>query len=454
MKKRYPWLIALALAAVLCIGGVLWIRSGKEGASSYKTAQIRQGDLAETISATGTVEPEDLIDIGAQVAGRIVEFGRDTKGAQIDYGSEVKQGMLLARIDDSVYKAQAEQAGASLNSAVANLARARADLMQLQARSDQARNDWERAKKLGPSDALSKSTYEGYRSAALVAEAAVESGKAAIKQAEAGIIQAKADLSRARENLGYCTIPSPVDGVVIDRRVNIGQTVVASLNAPSLFLIAKDLKRVQVWVAVNEADIGNIHQGQKATFTVDAYPGGRFTGTVRKIRLNASMTQNVVTYTVEVATDNADGRLLPYLTANMQFETARADNALLVPNQALRWSPDAGSSGSPKLSRDSGTPGSPNEQGGEGTGMKARKRQSKDANTSRPEKGTIWVLEGETLRPVQVEPGISDGLDTAVSSPDIRAGMAVVTGIQTATELAQKKSTNPFMPQLPRGRRH
>ena len=146
-------------------------------------------------------------------------------------------------------------------------------------------------------------------------------------------------VAAAQRNLSYCTIKSPVKGVIIDRRVNIGQTVVSSLNAPSLFLIAKDLKRMEVWVSVNEADIGNIHQGQPVSFTVDAYPNEIFHGEVGKVRLNATMTQNVVTYTVEVITDNSSGKLLPYLTANVLFELSQKENVLLVPNVALRWSP-------------------------------------------------------------------------------------------------------------------
>src|SRR5205823_11154354 len=152
----------------------------------------------------------------------------------------------------------------------------------------------------------------------------------------------KAALKNAEINLAYCTITSPVKGVIVDRRVNIGQTVVSSLNAPSLFLIAKDLKRLQVWASVNEADIGNIRSGQQVTFTVDAYPGRTFKGTVApdQPRLNASMTQNVVTYTVVVTTRNDDGKLKPYLTANVNFEVSKHENVLLVPNAALRWKPN------------------------------------------------------------------------------------------------------------------
>ncbi len=212
--------------------------------------------------------------------------------------------------------------------------RAEADLEQLKAKLYQAERDWERAQKLGPSDALSQTDYDAAKSAFDVAKANVAVGRAAIGQAQA-------TLRRAEQNLSYCTIKSPVKGVIIDRRVNIGQTVVSSLNAPSLFLLALDLKRMQVWVSVNEADIGSIHTGSaRELYRWTPIPGRFLRGEVGKIRLNATMTQNVVTYTIEVITDNSDGRLLPYLTANVQFElspqhrcAARAQcRAALVPS--------------------------------------------------------------------------------------------------------------------------
>ncbi len=163
--------------------------------------------------------------------------------------------------------------------------------------------------------------------------------QAELEQSKAAVVQAQAARNKAQKNVDYCTITSPVKGVVIDRRVTIGETVVSSLNAPSLFLIAKDLTRVQVWVAVNEADIGNITPGKPVTFTVDAFPGRTFRGTVGKVRLNAQMTQNVVTYVVEIETDNKDGKLFPYQTANVQFEINRLRNVMLVPNAALRYEP-------------------------------------------------------------------------------------------------------------------
>ncbi|MFH1019724.1 MAG: efflux RND transporter periplasmic adaptor subunit, partial [Pseudomonadota bacterium] len=317
----------IALIAVLFFGSLAaWqLTQGKGKGDAYRTVALKRGDLSVTISATGTVEPEEVIDVGAQVAGRIISFGKDAKGKTVDYGSLVEAGTVLARIDDSLYASDVAQAEAQLLSNKAGLQRAQADLTQ-------AQQNWKRAQLLGPSQALAQSSYEGYESAYKTALAQVAVSEASIRQAEAA-------LARSRRNLGYCTITSPVKGIIIDRRVNTGQTVVASLNAPSLFLLAKDLTRIQVWVAVNEADIGRIRPGMPVTFTVDAFPGEAFRGEVGKIRLNASMTQNVVTYTVEIATDNGDGRLLPYLTANVQFQLQQRRDVLQAPNAVLRWSP-------------------------------------------------------------------------------------------------------------------
>ncbi|PKN48857.1 MAG: RND transporter, partial [Deltaproteobacteria bacterium HGW-Deltaproteobacteria-16] len=288
-------LIAL-IAVLLLVGLAAWQLTRSQGNSlAYRTAELKRGDLVVTINATGTVEPEEVIDVGAQVAGRIVSFGKDAKDKTVDYGSLVEAGTVLARIDDSLYAADVAQAEAQLLSNKAGLQKAKADLFRTE-------QEWKRAQQLGPSQALSQSSYEGY-------EAAQKTALAQVAVSEASIRQAEAALKRAQRNLGYCTITSPVKGIIVDRRVNIGQTVVASLNAPSLFLLAKDLTRIQVWVAVNEADIGKIHPGQPVTFTVDAFPNETFRGEVGKIRLTAAMTQNVVTYTVEISTDNADGRL-------------------------------------------------------------------------------------------------------------------------------------------------
>ena len=295
--KRAVIIAAAVLVACLVILGFLFHSSSK--GVTFRTVPVKRGDLLATISATGTVEPEEVVDIGAQVAGRIVSFGKDKNGKEIDYGSNVEAGMVLARIDDALYAADAASAKAQLTQAKAAVQKAKADLGQMQAKLVQTANDWARARKLGPSDALSQTDFDAARSAYEVAKANLAVGKAAVVQAQGTVAQAEATLKRALQNLSYCTIVSPVKGVIIDRRVNIGQTVVSSLNAPSLFLLAKDLNRLQVWVSVNEADIGRIKPGQPVTFTVDALPRRGLFREGGKIRLNATMTQNVVTYTVE-----------------------------------------------------------------------------------------------------------------------------------------------------------
>ena len=337
VSKRTILIGLAAVIAVLLLIGFLQLGGSKS--VRFRTVPVKRGDLQATISATGTVEPEEVVDIGAQVAGRIVSFGKDKNGEEVDYGSVVEAGMVLARIDDALYAADAASAKAQLAQTKAAVQKAQADLGQMQAKLVQTENDWARARKLGPSDALSQTDFDAARSNYEVAKANLAVGKAAIVQAQGTVAQAEAALKRALQNLSYCTIVSPVKGVIIDRRVNIGQTVVSSLNAPSLFLLAKDLKRLQVWVSVNEADIGHIQPGQAVTFTVDAFPDEVFSGEVGKVRLNATMTQNVVTYTVEIITDNSSGKLLPYLTANVKFIVGERKNVLLVPNAALRWVP-------------------------------------------------------------------------------------------------------------------
>ncbi|HEX2972675.1 MAG TPA: efflux RND transporter periplasmic adaptor subunit [Tepidisphaeraceae bacterium] len=431
--------LLLILLALLAAGGAWYLNNRPAPAISLRTAPAQRGDLVSTIDAPGTLEPEEVIDVGAQVAGQIKAFGLDSNSKPIDYGTPVEEGTVLAQIDDSLYAADVAQATAQLKLAQAGVQRAEADLVQLKAKLDQAKRDWDRAQKLGPSDALAQSSYDAYKATYETAQANVVVGEASIGQARSTVSQAEASLQRAQRNLGYCTIKSPVKGVIIDRRVNIGQTVVASLNAPSLFLIAKDLRRMQVWVAVNEADIGSIFPRQPVRFTVDAFPGREFQGTVSKIRLNATMTQNVVTYTVEVITDNSDGTLLPYLTANVHFEVSRRDDVLMVPNAALRWSPPQ-SLIDPTLQ--TASPGAPGRsRGGPSTHP-----------TTRPSRGVLWVQQGNYVRPIPVRTGITDGLMTEIQSDQLQEGSVVVLSEQQPGAANPSGTTNPFMPQLFRRR--
>ncbi len=439
----------LLVASAICLGfGASWLLSGNgEPSAPFLTAQVKRGDLEATISATGTVQPEEVIDVGAQVAGKIVSFGKDQAGKTIDYGSMIEEGTILARIDDSLYAADVAQAKAQLDQAGAGVARAEADLGQMQARLVQAEQDWARAKKLGPSDALARSEYDALFSAHEVAKANLSVGKAAILQAKKSVLQAEATLRKAQQNYDYCIIKSPVKGVIIDRRVNIGQTVVASLNAPSLFLIAKDLTKLQVWVAVNEADIGNIHPGQQANFTVDAYPGELFQGEVSKIRLNAMMTQNVVTYTVEVTTDNSNGKLLPYLTANVRFLVSKRSDVLLVPNAALRWAPLPGQiapDSSPKHKEESKSADKPESLHAETAAL-----AGKDGSSQ----GSLWTPRGNFVRSIPVKVGFTDGSVTEVQGDDLKEGIPVVIGEQQKENQKSASGSSPFTPQFFRGGR-
>ena len=258
-----------------------------------------------------------------------------------------------------------------------------------------------------------------------------------MQQTKAAVAQAKATLATAKINLAYCIIKSPVKGVIIDRRVNIGQTVVSSLSAPSLFLLANDLKHIQVWVSLNEADIGSIFPGQPVTFTVDAYPDRVFQGQVGKIRLNATMTQNVVTYTVEVNTENDDGKLLPYLTANVRFKTGHRENVLLVPNAALRWTPRPSQIARETRQKLHALAEAPkrDRSGGPGTGVPQTH-------------GTLWVEEGKFVRPIHVNIGLTDGAFTEVAGKDLTEGLRVVVD-EGANQAAVGPSTerSPLMPQ-------
>jgi HlyD family secretion protein len=441
-----PWSVIMkkffvVLALVLLAGGVgisYWNHSAAP-AISFRTAPVARGDLLVTIGATGTVEPVEVIDVGAQVAGKIEVFGNDRNGKPIDYGTAVEQGTILAHIDDSLYAADMEQASALLEQAKANVLRAEADLEQMRAKLHQAENNWKRARELGPSRALSATDYDSYKAAYETAKATVAVGEATAVQARKSVLQAEATVKRARTNLSYCTIRSPVKGVIIDRRVNIGQTVVASLNAPSLFLIAKDLKKLQVWASVNEADIGMIRPGQAVGFTMVAYPGQNFRGQVSKIRLNASMTQNVVNYTVEIDTDNPNGRLLPYLTANVRFEVARRKNVLTVPNAALRWKPlpEQMAGGSrPESSR----------RGRQKPVFATGTAPAPESGLAAQTRGTIWLKAGSFVRPIDVSVGVTDGTTTEIQGANVKEGMEIVTGESQGA--VEDDTTNPFTPKF------
>jgi HlyD family secretion protein len=405
MKIVLGILVAAAIAAVAVVH---YQNRGLDERPEFRTLPVTRGDLFIGVTATGTVEPVEIVDVGAQIVGSIRSFGPDPdrSGKTIDFRSRVKQGAVLAQLDNLPHQAELDKARASLQLAEAELSLSRA-------RRKQKERAFARAQELR--DTNSEADYEK-------AEAEAEMAKAEVAMAEAKVNDAQIATKQAEINLGYTVISAPVDGEVIDRRVNVGQTVVAGMNAPSLFLLAKDLSRMLVWAAVNEADIGDVYVGQNVTFTVDAYRERVFSGQVSQIRLNASLQQNVVTYGVIVDVENTDGKLLPYMTAKLQFEVARRKNAVLVPNQALRWQPTwtqvspAARQGLKAPSRDEASPDARGEDAGEDVEPKVDRGSP-----------TVWIVADDGLvRPVSVQAGLSDGMLTEILGGDVKPSDAVV----------------------------
>jgi HlyD family secretion protein len=291
-----------------------------------------------------------------------------------------------------------------------------------------------------PQKAIADTDYDLARANWRVAKANVDVGKATIKQAEAA-------LAMAQTNLDYCIIKSPVNGIVIARRVNVGQTVVAAMNAASICLLAKDLQRMQIWPQVNEADIGRIHVGLPVTFTIATYPGEVFRGKVAQVRLNGQSTQNVITYTVVVSTDNPPspdypyGKVFPYMTADVKFEVERRPDVLLVPNAALRWKPQDAQI----------APDAKGKSSQEKKTAKDEKPESSDAGKKEHgARSRLWVQDGAFVRPVNVRVGASDGAVTEVSGKEVKEGMKVVIGESRSAEQAanSEETTNPLLPKI------
>jgi HlyD family secretion protein len=262
---------------------------------------------------------------------------------------------------------------------------------------------------------------------------------------KAAIIQDKATLDLAERNLTYTIINAPVDGQIIDRRVNVGQTVVSGLSAPSLFLMGKDMHKMQVWASVNEADIGRVRSkpDMNVSFTVDAYSGESFKGKVVQVRYNATSTQNVVVYTVVVEFDNPELKVLPYMTANLSFEVDKRDGVLLVPTTALRWKPKL-EQVVPEL-RDEAASLLAGKSAGGADRSSGRAKSDKPSQNS-DERGRVWVQEGKYVRPVEVKIGATDGTQTEVSGDGVKEGMKVVLGVMQDNTLADGGETNPFGP--------
>jgi HlyD family secretion protein len=370
---------------VIILAGTGWFYERADGkeAPAYRTATIQRGSVKSTVSATGTLSAVQTIQVGTQVSGQIAVI-------HADYNDHVKKGQLLARIDPTLQNQAVEEAQAQLERAHATM--------------EQAQSDYARSKQLFDAKVITASEFSTVQSNFAVQKANVKSALIA--------------LERARQNLRYTDIYAPIDGVIVERNVDVGQTVAANFSAPQLFLIAKDLSDMQILASVDESDISAIRTGQPVEFTVQAYPNQTFAGTVQKVRLQSKTQDNVVNYTAVVGVKNTTGKLLPGMTATVQFLTGVAENVLVVPNAALRIRP---------------TPA-----------MLAQAR----TDDQRAGSAILWTLDDKgMLEPVRVRTGLSDGRNTAVEGAKLAEGTKVVIGVLDAggtTSSDESSSRNPF----------
>jgi HlyD family secretion protein len=400
-KKRWMWVGGIAL--ILALAGVGWWRKHRaDEAPQYQTVAVARGDLTQLVTATGQLNPVTNVQVGSQISGTIAKL-------YADYNSSVTQGQIVAQIDPGTYQANVSQAEGDLANAKAAL-----ELAQVNA---------SRAKELFDSKLIPQSDFD--------------QSIATLHQAEAGVKIKSAALQKSTVDLTRCTIFSPVDGIVISRNVDVGQTVAASLSAPVLFIIANDLTKMQIDANVAEADIGNVEVGQTVDFTVDAFPDRKFRGEVMQIR-NAPITvQNVVTYDTVIAVNNRDLKLRSGMTANVSIVVAERDNALKIPNSALRFRlPETASTGGVARAQ-SGSGGGGRPGGGSGgSGWTGKKRERSPTRT-------VYVLGADGKpKPVQIKAGITDGLATEVIE-GLSEGDKVITG-NNSRQTTSQQPASPF----------
>jgi len=410
MIRRYIAIFGI----VLFIGayfGWKWINASREQLN-WRQVLVEKGEIRQTINATGIVQPLKLVKVGTQVTGTIEKL-------YADFNSKVRSGDIVARIDPAIYETRVLQDKA-------NLARSLADLERVKVNLNLAEKELARSQELAKRDLISKSELD-------TAIANRDSLLSEIKLCSSQVDQNKAALRMSEINLEYTIIKSPVDGIVISRDVDEGQTIVASMSAQTIFTIATDLKKIEVDASIPEADIGKIGVGQKVIFNVDAYPDKEFLGKVAEVRLSPTTVQNVVTYTVVVYADNPDEKLFPGMTANLQFEVARRVNVLKIPNSALRFTPD------------------PSFVEAVETDSNSNNGEHKPKKSGRSQSNQVWIKTDKgLLRKIPIKIGITDGSFTEVVKGEISEGEMVVIGVVEKGEEELMAEKNPFMPNMRR----
>ncbi len=400
-------IISAAVVAVILIAGAAaygwW--GARNSAPDYRFGKVERGAITAAVSATGTVNPVTVVQVGSQVSGQLKEV-------YVDFNSTVKKGQVIARIDPDSFTLRVNQAMADVEAARATVLTQRANVAALQAEVSRAKvnladaeREFQRNRMLFEKNFVSAAAldkaqfvYQTAQEQVKVAQAQLAVGESQVRNVEALVRQRDAQLSQAKVDLERTTIRAPVDGIVIKKSVEPGQTVAASLQAPELFVIAQDLRQMQVDTSIDESEVGRIREGQPATFTVDSFPGRTFRGTVGQVRKAALVVQNVVTYTAVVATSNPNLELFPGMTANVRVVVDTRENALKVPNAALRFrpvgaaeSPDAGGARAPALEEDSKKGG-----GGQQAGQAQRERLTKELNLSAEQQAKLEAILNET----------------------------------------------------------
>ncbi len=443
MKKWIPRIIVLAVIA----GGVAFLAIKKPWAKgetpiTFSTVPVGKGTIAAQVTANGTLSAVGTVQVGAQVSGRVLEL-------HADFNDKVTKGQVIAKLDESVLKAQIEQQQAAYDLAVANLSKAKVMVAN-------AKRQLDRQKSLQEQQLVAGATVDQF-------QVEYDTANVAVRGAQAEVSRAAANLKQARTNLGYATIYSPVDGVVLSRAVELGQTVASSLQAPVLFTIAEDLARMQIDTAVAEGDVGALKEGMKATFSVDAFPGKQFAGVVRQVRNAPTTNQGVVTYDAVIDVDNKDLALRPGMTANVTFVLDQVENAIKIPNAALRFKPSRDQMMAIaerfglQRGRRGGSGGSGGSGGNGGSGMRGGRERGSAAGSGAATEGNggsggriadamtgasgggmrgqgdrkpLWKLVDGKPKMVFVKTGLTDGSSTQLVEGDVQPGDQLITEVQ------------------------
>src|SRR5579864_4152156 len=429
---KSKWMIIGALLAGIAMLTAFRFESSK--APQYFTEKIQKGDIQNVVQATGTINAVTTVQVGSEVSGMVEKLSAD-------FNSHVKKDQVIAQIEPSLFQGALLQAKANLADAQANLLAAKANLAKAQAAAVQAKQDFGRNQALANDGVIPAQQLDAAKATLDADNAAVGAAQAQVTQAAAQVQQNSAAVTVAQTNLDHTIIKSPIDGTVIARSVDVGQTVAASLQAPTLFTIAQDLTKMQVYVSTDESDVGSIHPGQNVSFKVDAFPTQTFAGKVSAVRLNATTVQNVVTYTTVVDFDNPQMKLYPGMTAYVSIPVATATDVIKVPNGALRFTPDLTADQLAALYQKAGIAAS-------GAGRKGGKG-SQQASGQQMSTAIVWKLNADkSVEPVQIKLGITDHTTTEVAQVmkgSLNPQDQVVTGSAAANKTAAATSAAPGM---------